>query len=106
TLVWDQAHGAKFFLDGKLLGSTWGKQAWWERPTPHAIHLSWPGAAYDELCLYDQVLSDDEVAALAKDNRFEVPRRAEPPGSAAAARLVKSVDPVGLQHVPAVDGGA
>jgi Concanavalin A-like lectin/glucanases superfamily len=105
ALVWDQAEGTKFYLDGKLIGSTWGKQAWWERPTPHAIHLSWPGAIYDELCIYDQVLSDKEVAALARDNRFEVPRKAEPPGSAAAARLLKSVAPVGLQHLPAVDVG-
>lgn len=106
ALAWDQAEGTKFFLDGKPIGSTWGKQAWWERPTPHAIHLSWPGAAYDELCVYDQVLSDDEVAALAKDNRFEFPRKAEGPGGAAAARLLKSVGTVGPQHLPAVGGGA
>src|SRR5206468_5065761 len=38
-----------------------------------------------------------------KDNRFEFPRKAEPPGGAAAARLVNSVGPVGLQYLPAVD---
>jgi hypothetical protein len=106
ALVWDQAEGTKFFLDGKPLGSTWGQQAWWERPTPHAIHLSWPGAAYDELCIYDQVLSDAEVAALAHDNRFEVPSRASPPTGTAANRLVKSVAVVGEQHLPAIDLGA
>lgn len=105
ALVWDQAEGAKFFLDGKPLGSTWGQQAWWERPTPHAIHLSWPGAAYDELCIYEQVLSDPEIAALAQDNRFEVARNAQPPARAAAARLVNSVAPVGVQHVPAIEVG-
>ena len=106
ALLWDQSEGTKFFLNGKAVGSTWGKQAWWERPTPHAIHLSWPGAAYDELCVYDRVLSESEVAALATDNRFEVPRKAEPPGRAAEARLLNSVAPVGLQHLPAVDVGA
>jgi hypothetical protein len=104
ALVWDQGEGTRFFLDGKMIGSTWGKQAWWERPTPHAIHLSWPGAAYDELCIYDRVLSDNEVSALTKDNRFELPRKAEPPDRAAAARLIDSVGVVGLQHLPAVDG--
>lgn len=106
ALVWDQSEGTKFFLDGKVLGSTWGKQAWWDRPTPHAIHLSWPGAAYDELCIFDQVLSDSEVAALAQDNHFEIPRKADPPAGAAAARLVHSIAPVGVQHVPVIDVGA
>ena len=73
ALAWDQGEGTKFFLDGKAVGSTWGKQAWWERPTPHAIHLSWAGASYDELYVYDQALSDSDVAALAKDNRFGRP---------------------------------
>src|SRR6185436_4568601 len=46
-----------------------------------------------------------EVAALAKDNRFDVPRKSEPPGGAAATRLVNSVGSVGLQHLPAVELG-
>jgi hypothetical protein len=103
ALVWDQAEGTKFYLDGKPTGSTWGKQAWWERPTPHAIHLSWPGAAYDELCIYDQVLTNDEVAALAQHNRFEVPGKSEPPTGPAAERLVNSLGIVGMQHIPTLD---
>jgi hypothetical protein len=106
ALAWDQAEGTKFFLDGRPLGSTCGKQAWWERPTPHAIHLSWVGAAYDELCIYDQVLSDVEVAALARENRFDFPAKAEAPKGAAATRLVDSIAPVGVQHLPIIDAGA
>lgn len=106
ALVWDQTEGTKFFLDGKLLGSTWGKQAWWERPTPHAIHLSWPGAAYDELCIYDQALSDAEIAGLARDNRFEVAAKTGPPAGEAATRLVNSIAAVGMQHLPTIDLGA
>src|SRR5439155_26749764 len=52
------------------------------------------------------VLSDAEVAALARENRFEIPTKTEPPGGAAATRLVGSVAPVGLQHLPAIDAGA
>src|SRR5581483_1254513 len=72
ALVWDQAHGSKFFLNGKLLGSTWGMQAWWDRPTPHAIHLCYPGADYDELCVYERPLSDKQVADLAATNQWQV----------------------------------
>lgn len=72
ALAWDQAEGVKFFLDGKLAGGTWGKQAWWERPTPHAIHLSYPGAEYDELCVYDIVLADQDVASLALENKHPI----------------------------------
>ncbi len=56
ALVWDAAQGARFLLDGKLTGSTWGKQAWWNLPTPHAIHLYCPeDALYDELYAYGRL---------------------------------------------------
>lgn len=103
ALAWDQTEGAKFYLDGKLLGSTWGKQAWWERPTPHAIHLSWPGAAYDELCVYDHLLSDAEVAALARDNHFDIAHKAETFTRPAVDRLVDSLATSGAQHLPTID---
>jgi hypothetical protein len=102
ALVWDQAEGVKFFLDGRLLGSTWGRQAWWERPTPHAIHLVYPGAVYDELCVYDRALTDPEVAALFKDNRWDVPAAASPPGAAACDRLAGSLNRVGAEHLPTI----
>ena len=66
-------------------GSTWGKQAWWERPTPHAIHLCYPGAAYDELCVYDRPLSDAEVAALVEGQPVGSPRPAAGHADEAAA---------------------
>lgn len=102
TLVWDQANGVKFFLDGKLRGSTWGKQAWWDRPSPHAIHLSYPGVSYDELCIYDQALNDAEVAQLATTNQWQVPVRSQPLNEAARRRLVDSIAPDGLEHLPSI----
>lgn len=103
ALAWDQAHGVKFFLDGKPAGSTWGQQAWWERPTPHAIHLSYPGADYDELCVYPQALTDQEIAQLAQSNQTQVPDRAESWDEAARTRLVSSLGVVGLEHLPTID---
>ncbi len=103
ALVWDQAHGARFFLDGKLLGSTWGKQGWWERPTPHAIHLSYPGAAYDELCVYDRPLTDAEVAGLARANQWRLPDAPAGWDEGARDRLVRSLGAVGLENLPRID---
>ncbi|MCC6419331.1 MAG: hypothetical protein IT429_13940 [Gemmataceae bacterium] len=103
ALVWDQGRGAKFFLDGKLLGSTWDRQAWWERPTPHAIHLSYPGAAYDELCVHDRPLTDAEIGALARANRWQVPDAPAGWDAAARDRLVRSLGAVGLDRLPRVE---
>ncbi len=103
VLVWDQARGAKFFLDGKLAASTWDKQAWWERPTPHAIHLSYPEAEYDELCIYDRPLSETEVARLALNNQWQVPDESAPLEKADRQRLVESLGAVGLENFPSID---
>lgn len=102
-LVWDQAQGVKFFLDGKLMGSTWGKQAWWERPTPHAIHLSYPGADYDELRVYPYALSDQEISKLAADNEGPAADRADPWDEASRDRLSNSVGAIGLENLPSVE---
>jgi hypothetical protein len=103
ALVWDQAQGAKFFLDGKERASTWGKQAWWERPSPHAIHLSYPGAAYDELVVYDHALNNAAIAGLFKDNRWAVADRPLTWDEAACARLLNGLGVVGREHLPVVE---
>ncbi|MFN4258938.1 MAG: LamG-like jellyroll fold domain-containing protein [Gemmataceae bacterium] len=103
ALVWDQAEGVKFFLDGKLTGSTWRQQAWWDRPTPHAIHLCYPGASYDELCIYDRCLSDEEIGALVMDNRWQVPRTTITWSQDAYDRLASSLGTVGVEHLPTID---
>jgi hypothetical protein len=103
AVVWDQAHGVKFYLDGKERAWTWGKQAWWERPTPHAIHLCYPGAAYDELCVYDRALNGAQVARLFQDNRWESPDRPVTWDEGACARLLNGLGTVGREHLPTVD---
>lgn len=103
ALAWDQAAGAKFYLDGRLLGSSWGKQPWWERLTPHAIHLCYPDAEYDELCVFDFPLTDDEVAALARENRWKIGRSAYVPTAADRANLEKALNALGVEALPTVD---
>jgi hypothetical protein len=106
ALVWDQAHGAKFFLDAKLLGSTWGEQAWWERPSPHAIHLCYPGAEYDELCLYERPLSDAEVVALMEQNQWQLAAAPKPIDEAGRQRLVQSLNAIGMEELPLVEAAS
>jgi hypothetical protein len=103
ALACDQAIGAKFYLDGKLLGSTWGKQAWWERPSPHAIHLCYPGADYDELCLYDRPLTDAEITALMEKNQSKLDPAPTPIDDAGRERLVKSLNAIGADALPFVE---
>ena len=102
ALVWDQAHGVQFYLDGKPAGGTWGKQTWWDRPTPHAIHLSYPGAEYDALYALDQPLRAAEVAALMQAN----PQEGVGPLRGDADRRPGQVGPPGVfgrDHLPTVD---
>jgi len=109
ALVWDQARGVRFYLDGKPAGSTWGRQAWWDRPTPHAIHLAWPGATYDELRVYSAALSDEQIADLARGNAggtgiLPVDVKAAPGTSASArAALIASLGPGALDDLLTVE---
>lgn len=105
ALVWDQAHGTKFFLDGQMIGSTWGKQAWWDRPTPHAIHLCYPGAEYDELCVWDRLLSEQELTDLVQTNKLPVGDAPATWDGAARERLARSLGALGLDNLPPVDAG-
>lgn len=105
AIAWDQAHGTRFYLDGELIDSTWDEQAWWMRPTPHAIHLSYPNATYDELVVYEHALNEEQIAALAASNASPKPGSPEPLDAAAQTRLIESAGWVGEEDLPTVRAG-
>lgn len=106
ALVWDAACGARFLLDGKPIGSTWNEQAWWNLPTPHAIHLSYPNAVYDELYIYDRPLTDEQVADLMRGRAVKLPPEDEPMDQAGRLRRAGSLNIFGAEHLPEVVASA
>lgn len=103
ALVWEQSQGVRFYLDGQLAGSTWGRQAWWDRATPHAVILEWPGAAYDELRIYSAALPSEDVAALARGEDVHAPQA--PPDAPNPNALLGSLGPAALDDLLTVELG-
>jgi hypothetical protein len=71
AVVYDRAQGLQLFSDGVLVGSTWGKDAWWQCPQPGLLSPFLPESAYDELNYFDVPLSEKQVAELYQQNRVE-----------------------------------
>lgn len=68
---WDWAQGLELWINGKMIASSWGRDAWFETTLPGLFHLPAPGLTYDELYLFDRPLSRTEILRLMKKN--EVP---------------------------------
>ena len=88
TLTWDETKGIRFYVDGKLAAeaaATGRFDAGLDQFGPHARIISPQGVEstysydrggdLDELRIYDRMLSDDNVAALA---RHEIPQNIPP----------------------------
>ena len=68
--AWDQAYGARYYFDGREVGSNWGKAAWTSRgvdPDRLALVHS-DDVAYDELYVFDRPLTAAQIERLAKEN--------------------------------------
>lgn len=83
VLNWDWANGLQLWLNGQIIASSWGEDAWFETTLPGLFHLPAPGLTYDELYLFDRPLSEKEVKTLMKrnepprDNQFSYERMDE-----------------------------
>jgi len=69
VLNWDWANGLELWLNGEKIGSSWGKDAWFETLPPGLFHLPAPGLIYDEVYLMDRPLSKSEVKQLMSSNK-------------------------------------
>lgn len=70
-IVWDECHGAKVYLDGRVWATNWGRGAY-QTGYLSAGRLALGGAAFDEVRIFDVALSDAQVKTLA-DGRSDVP---------------------------------
>ncbi|MHC4884386.1 MAG: hypothetical protein ACYTGH_04800 [Planctomycetota bacterium] len=60
--VWDRAEGIKVYEDGKLVDSNWGEYHWQWSVLPKLLSVAAP---VDEVYVYNQCLTDAQVAELA-----------------------------------------
>ncbi len=71
AIVWDQAIGARLYIDAKEVAGSWdGSMTWLSRGVdPNALWLK-PSAkaAYDEIYIFDCPLSQQEISSLAATN--------------------------------------
>jgi hypothetical protein len=69
VLNWDWANGLELWLNGRVIATSWGKDAWFETMCSGLFHLPTAGIVYDELYLMDRPLSPAEVRNLMQSNR-------------------------------------
>ncbi len=68
VLNWDWANGLELLINGEIIASSWGKDAWFETTLPGLFHLPAAGLIYDELYLFDRPLSLSEIKSLMDTN--------------------------------------
>lgn len=71
AVVWDQAYGARFYLDGQEVASNWGQASWFSRGMdPNAIVLTHAdNISYDELYVFDRPLTPEQIERLRTTNQ-------------------------------------
>jgi hypothetical protein len=106
AVVYDQAYGLKLYSNGLLAASNWGADAWWQMPLPGLFSPFLPEADYDEICLFDYPLNEDQVRALFASNTVpDKPDRRAPLDEAARRRLLLSYGDVENLALPTVRAG-
>jgi len=68
VLNWDKARGIELFLNGQSAASSWGADSWWETPLPGLLHLPMPEVVYDELYIFSEPLTPQEITSLMNTN--------------------------------------
>lgn len=89
ALVWDRSQGLQLFLNGEVVASNWGRDAWWTTQIPGLFHMPMCGFLYDELWVFDRPASRGEVRSLMTANE-PLKGRAEALDDGAAGRLMKA----------------
>jgi hypothetical protein len=73
AVVYDQAYGIKIFHNGTCVATNWGTDAWWQTSLPGLFSPFLPESYFDEICLFDRPLDDDEVKSLYLRNEIPPP---------------------------------
>jgi hypothetical protein len=106
AVTFDQAYGLTIYHNGRPVASNWGKDAWWQTPLPGLFSPFLPEAWYDEICLFDYPLDEDQVRALWSSNAIPEKRDLKRPlDEAAARRLILSYADVESLDLPVCRAG-
>lgn len=106
AVAFDQAYGLKLYYNGKLVASSWGKDAWWQTPLPGLFSPFLPEADYDEIALFDYPLEADQVQKLFASNEAPgTPARRPPLDEAARRRLLLAYGDVESLALPTLRVG-
>lgn len=107
ALSWDKGNGLRLAMDGAVVASSWGRDAWAATQTPGLFHFPMTGLAVDEVWVFDRPLSLAEIETLRTRN--------EPPkeGTGAASlsvgeqeRLARAYLGAGVPTLPRVQSTA
>lgn len=107
AVSYDRAQGMKLYHNGKLVGSSWGQDAWWQAPLPGLFSPFLQQSRYDEIRMFDYPLDDAEIGALYEKN--EAPAnpalRDAPMDADAARRLLAEYGDLDGMELPVVKAG-
>lgn len=106
TVAYDRAYGMKLYHNGRLVGSTWGEDAWWMTTYPGLFSPFLPESWYDEICFFDSPLTDEQVLSLFESNTVDLAVPAPLTDSAARARLLGTYGDLDLLELPTVRAGS
>ncbi|MFH1740553.1 MAG: LamG-like jellyroll fold domain-containing protein [bacterium] len=105
AVVYDRGYGLKLYHNGKVIGSTWGKDAWWQTSHPGLFSPFLPESFYDEIYFFDGPLSDEEIASLYANNSLAASPRAIDLDSGARKRLMAEYGDLDNLELPTLTAG-
>ncbi len=107
AVVYDNAYGMKLYHNGECIGSTWGKDAWWQTTQPGLFSPFLPESYYDEIVFFDTPLSNAQIEALYSRNDIASSVTVDGPlPEDAQARLLAEYGDPAEQELPSVDAAS
>jgi hypothetical protein len=103
ALNWDRAHGLELLVNGEVVASSWGRDAWWQTMPPGLFHLPMPHVVYDELHLFSRPLTRGEIARLAETNEPPATTETAPRTPADRDRLARAFGLTPNSPVPVLE---
>jgi hypothetical protein len=105
AVVWDRQQGVTVYEDGKRVASNWGEYRWNWSLTPLELFVGLP---VDELYVFNETLTDAQVAQVAKGEKptgLALPPLPSSQGSAAKEMARMGWTEEGLEELARVKGG-
>ena len=103
AVTYDRAYGMKIFHNGRIVGSNWGRDAWWQTAYPGLFSPFLPESWYDEMFLFDYPLTDEEVGTLYSQNTIKNAPACILPDEDAQNRLLAAYGHLAKMDIPVLN---